>query len=112
MRRRKVAERISFFSSGGRLHAEDHVVFADAALGADRAGLFDEAFGKYYHLIFGALRYADGELATRIGIGLPAEFFLAGAADAKLYAGEGHGTVGKDGANNQKICSMRACMFA
>src|SRR5450631_917589 len=113
MRRRTGAAANSFFSSRCGLQLEDDVVFAYAALGVDPLALIGEALGYYYHLIFRPLRDADREFTPGIGIGIPAELFLGGTANAQADAGKGQSFVGEDGANDQEIVSVAvARMFA
>jgi hypothetical protein len=107
-----LANAISLFSSRCRLHAIDDVVLADAALCADRFILVSETFGYDHDLIFVALRNAQGELTPRISIGVPAELFFAGAADADVSAGQGVGFVGKDGADDEEVVGVALAALA
>ena len=87
-------------------HAENQIFVAAAGFGVHGHGLLCKTFGANQHFIIRAHFDADGEITARIGKGLPAEFFLGGAANAQLRAGQCETFLSEDGTANQKIVGV------
>src|SRR6266478_999879 len=83
---------------------------------AERASVVEassfSSLGVRHHLILGTLRHANCEFAARIGAVLPAKSLFARAADAKLHAGEGEGSVGEHASADQKVIGVAVFLLA
>src|SRR5882724_3946793 len=94
------------------LHAEDQILVTITGFGVHRQRLLGKTFGANDYFVISSHLDAHGKIAARIGNGLPAEFFLGGAANAQLGPGQRETFLSEDGTANKKVVGMApACLI-